>query len=228
MPGTSSLLALDATTDWCSVAWTDGLHRVERAEPAGQRQSELILAMVDEVLREANLGLRELCEIAFGAGPGSFTGLRIACGVAQGLGFGAGLPVRAVSSLLALAQASGNRAVIAAIDARMEEVYWGAYRRTAGGIWQTVAAPAVTPPAAVVVPVGSDWSGAGNAYAAYPALAARLGPLAVVDPFAQVSARAIAELALAGYGIADSAELAAPHYVRDRVARTAAERSGAC
>lgn len=227
MPGTSNLLALDATTDWCSVAWTDGRRWVQRAEAAGQRHSELILDMVDAVLREAGAALPDLDEVAFGAGPGSFTGLRIACGVAQGLAFGAGLPLRPVSSLLALAQASGHHAVLAALDARMDEVYWAAYRRSEAGAWQVVTAPAVGPADTVASPPGIDWAGAGNGFAAYPLLAQCLAASAIVDASVQVGARAIAELALAGCGEAVRAELALPHYVRDRVARTTSERLGA-
>lgn len=227
MPGAPTLLALDATTDWCSVAWTDGRRWVERAEAAGRRHSELILDMVEGVLREAGTALADLDEIAFGAGPGSFTGLRIACGVAQGLGFGGSLPVRPVSSLLALAQASGRPAVLAALDARMDEVYWAACLRDETGRWRLVTAPAVGPADTVAVPPGIGWAGAGNAFVVYPGLVNCLAPGAIVDASVQVGARAIAELALAGSGAAGRAELASPHYVRDRVARTTSERLGA-
>ena len=223
----SSILALDATTNWCSVAWTDGSQWVERNELAGQRHSELILAMVDAVLREARTSLRMLTEIAFGAGPGSFTGLRIACGIAQGLAFGAGVPVRPVSSLAALAQASGRHAVVTALDARMNEVYWAAYRASPAGEWETIAAPAVAAPVGVTLPAGTGWAGVGNGFAAYPGLAERPGSaLSDVDATVRVTARAIAELALAGYGVTGAAEFAVPHYVRDRVAQTSAERNG--
>lgn len=223
-PHQPALLALDATTEWCSVAWTDGRQWIERAEPAGQRHAELMLAMVDAVLRESGGGLDGVREIAFGAGPGSFTGLRIACGVAQGLAFARDLPVRPVSSLLALAQASGSAAVIAAIDARMDEIYWAAYQRSADGAWHTVHEPTVSPPASITIPQGIWWTGAGNAYSVYPALGAQFGIEAHVDTSVAVTARAIAELALGGYGAAVNAEAAVPQYVRDRVARTTAER----
>jgi tRNA threonylcarbamoyladenosine biosynthesis protein TsaB len=228
MPSTRTIIALDATTDLCSVAWTDGTRWVEHCAAAGQRHSELILAMVDWTLRDAGCKLRDLTEIAFGAGPGSFTGLRIACGVAQGLALGAQLPVRAVSSLMALAQASGGTSVVAALDARMNEVYWAAYRRSEGmGSWSTVCEPAVSPPAAVPAPSGDGWIGAGNAFAAYPALGAGLPMLISIDAAVPVTARAIAELALANQGTPGAAEAAFPHYVRDKVALTTAERAGA-
>jgi tRNA threonylcarbamoyladenosine biosynthesis protein TsaB len=228
MPIKRTLVALDATTDLCSVAWTDGARWVERCESAGQRHSALILAMVDSTLREAGCNLDELSEIAFGAGPGSFTGLRIACGVAQGLAMGAQLPVRAVSSLLALAQASRRTSVVAALDARMNEVYWAAYRRAVdGSTWQTVSEPAVSTPAALMMPAGEGWVGVGNGFAAYPDLGPGMPTLVGFDASVGVTARAIAELALANQGTLGAPDAAFPHYVRDKVALTTAERMGA-
>ena len=221
-----NILALDATTALCSAAWSDGSRWVERVELAGQRHSALMLGMIDDVLREAAQALRDVDEIAFGAGPGSFTGLRIACGIAQGLGLGAHRPVRAVSSLMALAQAGTAGAVIAALDARMNEVYWAAYRRAPhGGQWHVICEPAVARPDAVWCPDGAGWVGAGNGFAAYPALGERLFAPERIDATVAVSARAIAELALAGQGTLGPAEAASPHYVRDKVARTTAERA---
>ena len=117
------ILALDTSTEVCAVALGDGLTWHERAIVAGQRHSELLLPMIRAMLAERGVTLKQLDGIAFGAGPGSFTGLRIACGVAQGLALGARLPVVGVSTLEALAetrrdQAAGDR-VIAALDARM-------------------------------------------------------------------------------------------------------------
>ena len=228
--GHGSLLALDATGEWCSVAWTDGTRWVEDARHAGQRHSEMLLHMIDAALREAGVRPQALTEIAFGAGPGSFTGLRIACGIAQGLALGAGLPLRPVSSLLALARRSGAEAAIAAIDARMGEVYWAACRHDARDGWQALAGPRVDTPAAVALqiakmPSGTGWAGVGNAFSVYPELAAALPPGSPIDAAAQVSARGVAELALSGHGAPVPAELAAPLYVRDRVALTTAERA---
>src|SRR5208282_3173837 len=122
------ILALDASTDVCAVALGDGVSWTGRAESAGQRHSELLLPMVRELLSEARLELADLHGIAFGAGPGSFTGLRIACGVAQGLALGANLPVIGVATLEAMAESARSRRgcarVIAALDARMHEVYF--------------------------------------------------------------------------------------------------------
>src|SRR5678816_202833 len=116
--------ALDTSTEWCSVAlWRDGeIAGIERR--AGNRHSELALPMLKNLLKETDLTVEELDAVAFGAGPGSFTGLRIACGIAQGLAFPRGIPVLGVSTLEALAEESGAARVLACIDARMREVYY--------------------------------------------------------------------------------------------------------
>jgi tRNA threonylcarbamoyladenosine biosynthesis protein TsaB len=120
------LLAFDTATDICTVAvWTDGsVH--ERCE-IGRRHAERLLVMIDEALADVGATLRSMDAICFGRGPGSFTGLRICAGVAQGLAFGADLPVVAVSSLAATAQYAQSERVLAAFDARMQQVYWGAF-----------------------------------------------------------------------------------------------------
>src|SRR3954468_2214967 len=121
--------AFDTSTEWCSVAlWRDG--QIAGAERrAGNRHSELALPMFEDLLKKTNLTVAELDAVAFGAGPGSFTGLRIACGIAQGLAFPRGIPVLAVSTLEALAEESGATRVVACIDARMREVYYAALQR---------------------------------------------------------------------------------------------------
>ena len=177
-----NLLVLDPSTEWCSAAlWLDG--RVEaRRVLAEQRHSSLLLPMVDELLRTADLGLRRLDAIAYGAGPGSFTGLRIACAVTQGLAFGADLPVIGVSTLESIAQQSGADRVLSVLDARMAEVYWAAYRRD-GEDWYAVSAPQLALPESVAVPEGGGWVGAGNGFAALgEVLRPRLAPqLARID-----------------------------------------------
>jgi tRNA threonylcarbamoyladenosine biosynthesis protein TsaB len=221
------ILALDSSTDWLSVALGDGDAWLERGERAGTAASMRALPLVSGLLDEAGAKLTELDGIAFGAGPGSFTGVRIACGLAQGLALGAGIPVIGVPTLEALAQAEwraqGAQAVFACLDARMREVYVAAYRRASSG-WACVVAPAVQKPDDVARPEG-DWHGCGDGFAAYPALARRLA-LASVDASAVPSARAIGELAAprfaAGEGVA--AALAEPLYVRHRVALTTRER----
>jgi len=230
------ILALDSSTEWCSVAIGDGAHWHARDEHAGQSHSELLLPLVRSMLAEAGLVLAQLDGIAFGAGPGSFTGIRIGCGVAQGLSLGAGLPVVAVPTLEALAQearrAHGWSTVLACLDARMREVYAAVYRSNDrardvdGGAWRVLMEPIAIAPATLRLPSGSDECyGAGNGYAAYPSLAAELG-LAAADENLRPTARSIGELALprlaAGKGVA--AAQALPLYVRHRVALTTAER----
>jgi tRNA threonylcarbamoyladenosine biosynthesis protein TsaB len=216
-----NVLALETSTEHCSVAL---LHRggtAARAELAGQRHSELLLPMVDAVLAQAGLGLADLGGIGFGAGPGSFTGLRIACGVAQGLALGAGLKVVPVGTLLALAHAAGAGRVLACLDARMGEIYLAAYEREPGG-WIERIAPSVCGAQAAPPLAGAGWTAVGSAFRAYgDALEARYrGQLDTVDRDAWPQAAAVAELAAmvleAGGGL--PAEHAAPLYVRDRVA----------
>jgi tRNA threonylcarbamoyladenosine biosynthesis protein TsaB len=225
------LLAFDTSTDWLTVACGSGEMWWVRGEPAGQAHSERLLPLVDAVLAEAGWSLRSLDGIAFGAGPGSFTGVRIACGVAQGLAFGTDLPLVAVPTLEALAHAAWRRHeathVFACVDARMREVYVAAYARE-DGRWSEMLAPAVMKPAEVNVPARGAfrWFGVGGGFAAYPSLRVHLA-LEHVDVDAVPDARAIGELAqprfAAGEGVAAAAAL--PLYVRHRVALTTAERA---
>src|SRR5712692_4380893 len=150
------ILVLDASTDVCAVALGDGAHWAERAENAGQRHSELLLPMVQALLAEARLDLAALDGIAFGAGPGSFTGLRIACGVAQGLAFAADLPVAGICTLEALAEAMPGKQVIASLDARMGEIYHAAYEKR-GDHWRQVSEPALCLPQQAPQVAGGGW-----------------------------------------------------------------------
>ena len=192
------ILAFDTSTHWLSVACGDGAAWVTRAEHAGERSSERLLPLIDAVLAETGVTLRELDGIAFGAGPGSFTGVRIACGVAQGLALGASRPLVPVSTLEALAQAAwrdhGATQVVACLDARMREVYVAAYERAGEG-WRERHAPAVVKPADASLSGVAGWTGVGDGFAAYPALGASLA-LATVDVQAKPDARAIGALAL--------------------------------
>lgn len=226
---TMKLLAFDTSTHWLSVACGDGHPWRTRGEPAGQGHSERLLPLVDEVLAECGWTLPDLDAIAFGAGPGSFTGVRIACAVAQGLAFGSGRPLVPVPTLEAVAQHAwrlhGATHVVACLDARMREVYIAAYER-AGDAWQVRVPAAVLAPTRVTPPGGdARWSGAGDGFAAYPELAPALG-LARFDATVMPDARAIAELALPRFaaGEAVAAAHALPLYVRHRVALTTAER----
>lgn len=215
------ILSLDTSTEVCSTAlWADGAV-VERFE-SGSRHSERILPMVQEVLAEAGLVLRQLDAIAFGRGPGSFTGLRIGAGVAQGLAFGADLQVVPVSSLAALAQGVGAPKVLAAFDARMDQVYWGAYARNAQGIVERRDEEKVLAPKDVPVPVGTDWVGAGSGWDQYAAiLSERLaGHVREWRARCFPLARFVAQLGAVehGKGGALAPEQALPVYLRDEVA----------
>jgi tRNA threonylcarbamoyladenosine biosynthesis protein TsaB len=221
------LLALESSTDWLSVAAGDGAAWCARVERAGAAASLRVLPLVRDVLGEAGWQLGALDAIAFGAGPGSFTGVRIACGVAQGLALGAGVPVIGVAGLEALAQGAwrAHQAlhVVACLDARMREVYAAAYRRDADR-WLEVQAPAVLPPADFAAPQGT-WHGCGDAFARYPELGAR-GAFTRLDAAAFPHACDVGALAAprVARGEAVDAAAAEPLYVRHRVALTTAER----
>lgn len=224
------VLALDTSTEYCSVAlWQDG-KIIERCELVGQKHSELLIEMLDELLRSANMKLSQCDGIAFGKGPGSFTGVRIACGATQGLALGANLPVVGVCTLQALAEASGKTRVIAALDARMNEIYHAAYEKR-DGIWITVCEPSLCKPEAAPQVLGENWFGVGSGFAVHGiALQARYdGQLQGVDGAAIPQAAAIAALAAAqfalGHGV-DAAE-ALPLYLRDKVALKTSERENA-
>jgi tRNA threonylcarbamoyladenosine biosynthesis protein TsaB len=222
-----NFLVIDTSTEWCSAAlWRDGRIQARRVL-AEQRHSSLLLPMVDELLRESDITLRQLDGIAYGAGPGSFTGLRIACAVTQGLALGADLPVVGVSTLESIAQQTGADSVLTVLDARMAEVYWAACRRDGAG-WHTVSAPQLALPESVLVPDSGDWVGAGNGFAALgavlrPRLASRL---VRIDDTLMPDAAAMAPLAAAAFarGEGMDAALAAPIYLRDKVALTVDER----
>lgn len=225
-----TLIAIDTATDLCSVALARGGRVIERAEEVGQKHSERILPMVQDLLRGARLQLRDCDAIAFGSGPGAFTGLRIACGIAQGLAFGAGLPVVAVGNLEALALAAfeavpAARSVLAAIDARMQEAYWAVYSIDGGGLAQrsSPALAAASELAGICRRHAPDLV-AGNALLAFPEQAAALS--CALAPDARASAATIARLATRKFaaGGAVAAQRAAPVYVRDRVALTVEER----
>jgi len=223
------ILALDTSTEACSVAaWEDGAVQ-EKFEIVRQGHSLRLLPMVDEVLAQAGWALGDCDALAFGRGPGSFTSLRIGAGVVQGLAFGAGLPVVPVSSLLALAQAQDANQVLAALDARMDQVYWVCCRRDANGLMQAVSEEAVSSPAHVSL-VGDGWTGAGSGWDSY---SERL--LAVLDGAIDgwtenqyPCAGAVAQLAAPRVAAGDtvSAEQAVPLYVRDDVAKKQEQRSG--
>jgi tRNA threonylcarbamoyladenosine biosynthesis protein TsaB len=230
------LLALDTSTEQMSVALCDGARRWWREEPGGARASARLLPLVAELLAEAGLRHADLDGIAFGRGPGAFTGLRTSCAVAQGLGFGLDLPVLPLDSLMLVAEAErlahGTAALWVAMDARMEEAYAGAYRFE-NAAWQVLSAPALyTLPALrrrwqdEHGTAGAPGRVAGSARSAY---GERLGlPAGPVQPEGGVG-RAQALLSLASQrwplGEAVDAAQALPLYLRDKVALTSDERA---
>jgi tRNA threonylcarbamoyladenosine biosynthesis protein TsaB len=221
------ILALESSSDAGSVAlWCDGAWQV-RAADTGRTQSELMLPWVDAVLAEAGIGVRALDAIAFGAGPGSFTGVRLACGVAQGLALAVDLPVFAICTLEAMALMAGREKVYVCVDARMHEVYCAAYARAGDGV-ETTVEPVVCPPAEVPLPPGAGWFGCGDGFACQDGIAAARLAAAVheFDAAARPQAEGVARLAALRYarGERPDAATATPLYVRDKVALTTAER----
>jgi tRNA threonylcarbamoyladenosine biosynthesis protein TsaB len=182
--------------------------------------------MVNAVLAGAQLTLSALDALAFGRGPGSFTGIRIGTGVIQGLALGADLPVVPVSSLAALAQGVPAARVLPAIDARMHEVYWGVYQRDTRGIVQGVGDERVCPPDQVSVPEGRGWVGAGSGWDRYAPVLERVlgGALEGWLKERYPHARDVATLGVEGFrsGLAVTAELALPVYLRDEVVKKGA------
>jgi tRNA threonylcarbamoyladenosine biosynthesis protein TsaB len=215
------ILALDTSSEYCSVAlWHEGVLHA-RDTHAGHRHSELVLSMIDELLARHGVNVMKLDGIAFGAGPGSFTGVRIACGVTQGLALAANIPVVGVETLLAIAERAPADRVVCCIDARMHEIYHAAYEKR-DGAWHAVHGPSVVPPhAAPALPEGA-WYAAGNGFAVYrEALMSRYeGCLDGMDTDLHARAQEMVRLALpdfeAGRGV--DASLAAPLYIRDKVA----------
>jgi tRNA threonylcarbamoyladenosine biosynthesis protein TsaB len=222
-----NLVALDTSSEWCTAALSLDGRTLVREERAGQRHSELILPMIDALLGEAGVSIRQLDGVAFGAGPGSFTGLRIACGVAQGLAFAAGLPVAAVGTLECLAEASDEARVVSALDARMGEVYIAAFER-GHGVWRIVSEPVLCRPPQAPALAG-QWVGCGGGFAAHgEALAQRYaGQLSHVRTELFPHAREVAAIGARALARGEGMDpaLAAPLYIRDKVAFTVDERA---
>jgi tRNA threonylcarbamoyladenosine biosynthesis protein TsaB len=226
------LLAVETATHACSVAlYIDGQIQ-QRFEVAPQQHTKLILPMIDSLVNEAGLKPQQLDGLAFGCGPGSFTGVRIATGIIQGIAFGADLPVVPVSTLAALAQDFFNNhaenLAFTAMDARMGELFWGVYEKDSQGFAQLIGNEAVTPATEIIFPSHMG-VGIGSAWAIYHAeLSAELGALLQYfqsDNLPQ--AVAVAQLGVAGLqnnqGVA--AEYAMPVYLRDKVAKKESERN---
>lgn len=222
------LLALDTATECCSAALLIGDRLLAREAELARGHAERILPMIDELLAEGGLSLRELDAIAFGRGPGSFTGVRLAASVTQGLAFGAGLGVVPVSDLRAVAQrafdddARVTKAIVCN-DARMHEIYWACFERSGDGLAAANGAERVGPPSDVRLPSGwSAVAGLGRGFTAYPVLrhiagVEIRGAWDTLLPRAAEVARLAAPELRAGRVL--RAEAAVPVYLRDDVAR---------
>ena len=215
------LLALDTSAEACSVALWNGQTAIERFE-LGSQHSGRVLLMTQEILTESGFALTQLDAIAFGCGPGSFTGLRISAGVAQGLAFGAQLPVIPVSSLAALAQGADAAKILTAFDARMNQVYWAAYVRNSQGLVELYGDEMVAAPQNIPIPTDAGWIGVGSGWDQYnePLMQRLAEKVTSWRPQCFPRARFVAQLALDAYakGKAVAPEQAVPVYVRDEVA----------
>lgn len=225
------ILAIETSSELASCALLSGAHLYSRESGGVRTHSQAVLPMVQELLLEAGVKLADVDAIAFGAGPGSFTGVRTACGVAQGLAYGADLPVVPLVTLEAMAEAcrarTGATEVLAVLDARMGEVYWAQYRYDGG--WYVVSEPVLAAPDAVQPLPAAGLVACGNGLAAYPeAFAGKDFADDVVPGIGDIvpHARELAVLAVpalaAGQGV--PASQAQPLYLRNKVAYTSAER----
>jgi len=220
------LLAIDTSTEACSAALSINGEISERYEIAPRKHAELILPMIDELLIDAGCTLAQMDAIAFGRGPGAFTGVRIGTGVVQGLAFSIDRPVVPVSSLAAMAYGAMETFkvdhVLAGIDARMGEVYWGAYQRSVDGGVKLLDDERVCKPDEAFIPESGNWIGVGTAWQAYgDELTARYDGL-LDESHSEVfpGARDVAALGVIGFEVGDavSADEAQPVYLRNNVA----------
>jgi tRNA threonylcarbamoyladenosine biosynthesis protein TsaB len=228
-----NLLAIETSSTLCSVALLEGSAVAEAEFDAGQTHSGLVLPMAMRLLEAHGLDISQIEGVAYGAGPGSFTGLRIACGVAQGLAAGTGVAVAPISTLEALAESAWQRGeelgfgaagVIACIDARMNEVYHAAYRRE-GGAWKESSPPGLYALDAIPVLAG-DWIGGGSGFEAHGAVLRARQRLVAEIPALRPRAGVVARLAAPRFARGDTVSVgeALPVYLRDKVALTKSER----
>ena len=219
------IVAVETSSELASVALLCGDQLSSRESSGAQTHSMTVLGLLQDLMRQRGLTLEQCDALAFGSGPGSFTGVRTACGLIQGLAFGAGLPVVPVVTLLAMADAAraggAGDNILTVLDARMGEVYWAQYRFE--GQWQTVAAPRLSAPEEVSAQAASG--AAGNGLAAY---ADRFTCLTALPRWPELMPHAshIALLGrdMLGQGLGVHARDAQPLYLRNKVALTTAER----
>lgn len=217
------LLAIETATEACSAALLVDETVVQRYRIAPREHASLILSMADEVLAEGGVSRSELDAIAFGRGPGSFTGVRIATSVAQGIAFALDRPVIPISTLAALAQGSrrerGWKRVIAAIDARMGEVYWAIYCADDSGLMVLRSTEAVSPPAHVTADGGKELLGTGSGWQTYGEILSHATGVGTWEGERFPQAQDVAVLGAAAFlrGEAVAPDQAMPIYVRDDV-----------
>jgi tRNA threonylcarbamoyladenosine biosynthesis protein TsaB len=221
------ILALDTATEACSAALLNQQQIDARFEIAPRDHTQRILPLVQALLQVQQLELTALDALAFGRGPGSFTGVRIGIGIAQGLALGANLPMIGVSSLATMAQGAwrltGATRVLAAIDARMGEVYWAEYQRDANGEWQGAETEAVLKPEAAEVRIAQltgEWATVGTGWQAYPHLLSSANARLIATEVTLPAAEDMLPLALSAWqrGESVAVENAEPVYLRNEVA----------
>lgn len=231
---TVRILAVETATHACSAALAVDGTIIERYALAPRQHAALILPMIESVLAEAGCGVAQLDAIAFGRGPGAFTGVRIAASIVQGIAFAADRPVIPVSTLAALAlggmRESGMDCAMAALDARKDEVYWACYRRVADNVLQPVGTELVGLPSQVTGPEQGDWLGIGSGWESYPeALMRRFGERVLrVMPDLEPRAADVLRLSLADFAAGQVCDAAAaiPVYLRNNVAEVRQSRPG--
>lgn len=225
-----NLLAFDTSTEYLSVAICSQGRISQREELAEQKHSAWLLPWIQDLLNELGIALSDLDAIAFGNGPGGFTGLRIGAGVAQGLALGARKPLIPVTSLLALAEASGHERVLACIDARMQQIYLAAYRKQ-NDAWQTEHEPALCDLTALPnITFSGNWIGVGSGFDKYAeVIDVYGGSLDRILPERYPQADAMLRLAAARFAAGGGLDAGAADlfYLRNKVAQTTAERAKA-
>lgn len=223
-----NIIAFDTSTEYCSLALWVNSELQHKETLAGQRHSELLLPMLHEILAENSLALKQLDGFAFGAGPGSFTGLRIACGIAQGLAFATERPVIGISTLKALAQRVKKNKVVVALDARMGEIYHAAYEKKNADDWKTVSKATVCIPNLAPSLSGKGWASCGSGFDLYQQELTEhyRGQINDHNHGLYPHAREIAQLAANKFsnGMVDDPIQAAPIYIRNKVALKESER----
>ncbi|CAL7963734.1 tRNA threonylcarbamoyladenosine biosynthesis protein TsaB [Gammaproteobacteria bacterium] len=218
------ILTIDTSTDACSAAlWCDNKNS-HRFMVTPQKHTKFILPMIYELLAEAQVDLNQLDAIAFGAGPGSFTGIRLAASIIQGLAFVANLPVIKISCLRALAQEVftefGKEKVLVAQDARMQEIYWGEYQIDNAGIMQAIVPDRLVAPKHTKTISDADFTGVGNGWKIYDDILTKRCNIPLIESKIYPQAQYMAELAAADFvkGLTVSAKEALPMYLREEVA----------